>query len=68
MIYKNYEVVVSSHYGSLTEDEHTIYVKNDKPFWRSQSQFGIVYGKDELTVVQGQIELIDVALDKAFPN
>jgi len=67
MHYKDYEIVVSSHLGSIEEDGHTVFAHQDRAFFRAQSQFGVVYANSELSAVQGAIDIIDSALNKLYP-
>ena len=68
MIYRDTEVVVSVHYGSLIEDEHTVFSGVDTPFYRAGCQYGTVYGNTELQAVQGAMQLIDRYFETNFPN
>lgn len=67
MIYREYEVIVQELYGSVTENEYTVYGKDNKSFWRGASKFGVVYANTEIGAVQGSMNLIDTGINNAYP-
>jgi hypothetical protein len=66
--YRNYEVVISEHFGSVVEDGHSVFCSHDKPFYRAQCQFGIIYAITELAARQEIIALVDKSLQVLYPS
>jgi hypothetical protein len=68
MEYRDCEIIISEHYGSLTEDGHSVFASDDYPFYRASCSYGTVYANTEIGAVQGILQIVDSYLDSIYPN